>query len=237
MDKTDSEKNVQYGRSGHRQRMRESYLASGTEHMADHQILELYLSLVIPRHDVKETAYNLMNTFGSLEGVFNAEVADLKEVKGIGENTAILISLFKEICSRVDANKTKSIRILDSTETAEKYVTSVLNRFREEKIMVISLSSNLRVINYHLFDTGGAGFATVSPKDIVSAVLADHAAQIILAHNHPWGKADFSANDINFTLSVRDIMRTLGINLIDHIVVGDENTVSMRSHKTYKNYF
>lgn len=99
MDKTDSEKNVQYGRSGHRQRMRESYLASGTEHMAD------------------------------------------------------------------------------------------------------------------------------------------HAAQIILAHNHPWGKADFSANDINFTLSVRDIMRTLGINLIDHIVVGDENTVSMRSHKTYKNYF
>ena len=178
-----------------------------------------------------------MNTFGSLEGVFNAEVADLKEVKGIGENTAILISLFKEICSRVDANKTKSIRSLDSTEIAEKYVTSVLNRFREEKIMVISLSSNLRVINYHLFDTGGASFATVSPKDIVSAVLADHAAQIILAHNHPWGKADFSANDINFTLSVRDIMRTLGINLIDHIVVGDENTVSMRSHKTYKNYF
>ena len=96
MDKTDSEKNVQYGRSGHRQRMRESYLASGTEHMADHQILELYLSLVIPRHDVKETAYNLMNTFGSLEGVFNAEVTDLKEVKGIGENTAILISLLKE---------------------------------------------------------------------------------------------------------------------------------------------
>lgn len=132
MDKTDSEKNVQYGRSGHRQRMRESYLASGTEHMADHQILELYLSLVIPRHDVKETAYNLMNTFGSLEGVFNAEVADLKEVKGIGENTAILISLFKEICSRVDANKTKSIRSLDSTEIAEKYVTSVLNRFREK---------------------------------------------------------------------------------------------------------
>ena len=231
------QKTQEYSRNGHRQRMRKAYLEHGAEHMADHQLLELYLSLVIPRHDVKELSYRLMNTFGSLEGVFNAEPWALQTVDGIGENTAVLLSLFKAICGRVEYNKLHRTSDIISTEDAIDYCKRVLADERDEKIAIVSLSSSLKVINCSIVATGGSDFVGVSAKDIMSVVLRDNASRIILAHNHPNGDAYPSAADFNFTLGVLQMLRSIGVQFVDHIIVGDEDAASMRRMEDSKDYF
>ncbi|MGN0531713.1 MAG: RadC family protein [Eubacterium sp.] len=227
----------EYSRNGHRQRMRTAYLENGAEHMADHQLLELYLSLVIPRRDVKELAYRLMNTFGSLEGIFNAEPWALQAVEGVGENTAVLLSLFKAICNRIEYNKLHRISEIISTEDALDYCRRVLADERDEKIAIVSLSSSLKVINCSIVATGGSDFVGVSAKDIMSVVLRDNASRIILAHNHPNSEAYPSAADLNFTLGVLQMLRSIGVKFVDHIIVGDGDVVSMRCMEDSKGYF
>lgn len=217
--------------------MRTAYLNNGADHMEDHQLLELYLSLVIPRHDVKELSYRLMNTFGSLEGVYNASPQDLQQVDGVGENTAVLLSLFRTICGRVEYNKTKNIQFLDSADAAMDYCQKLLSGFSDERIAVITLTSKLKVINAHIMATGGVSFAGVAPKDIMSTLIMDNPSQVLIAHNHPCGEPSLSGADINFTVNVLGIVRPMSIALIDHIVVGDGECLSMRSLEEYKNYF
>ncbi len=227
----------EYNRNGHRQRMRNAYLTSGTDHMTDHQLLELYLSLVIPRRDVKELSYRMMNTFGSLEEIFNADPLQLESVDGIGENTAVLISLFREINSRIEYNRACNLEYLDSSSATKEYCRRMLSNAYEERILVISLTSKLKIINCHKLSSGTSSFVGVSPKTLMSAVLNDNAAQVVLAHNHPRGDAVFSAADINFTINLLGMLRTFNIRLVDHVLVGEDETVSMRSIAVYRKYF
>ena len=97
-------------REGHRSRMRNTYINGGMENAPDHNVLELFLSVIIPRKDVKELSYSLINTFGSLEGVLNADVRDLMQVKGIGESTAVAISLIKDLYKRASLNRNCRIK-------------------------------------------------------------------------------------------------------------------------------
>lgn len=97
---------MEISRDGHRARMRAAYLQGGGDAMPDHQLLELLLSISIPRKDVKPIAYALINRFGSLEQVFAAGAADLQQVPGVGEQTAVQILLVRDL-NRRDPSKSK----------------------------------------------------------------------------------------------------------------------------------
>ena len=92
-------------RKGHRQRVKESYLKNSFDAMPDHNILELILFYAIPQKDVKPIAYNLINHFGSLENVLNADVSELIQVDGIQEHSAILLTLFRNVHRRLNQQK------------------------------------------------------------------------------------------------------------------------------------
>lgn len=228
---------VEDNRYGHRQRMRDQYINAGEKSMDDHKLLELYLALVIPRKDVRGLAYRLIDTFGSLKGVFDADVEQLMRVNGVGENTAVLISVSKDIANRIDASKSDDIKTINSSSIAIRYANNLLSNCVSERLLVVALDNKCRVLNKRLFDGIGINFMDANIKGITEFLLMTKATNVIVAHNHPDGYMLASASDCNFTINFRDMMHKLGINLIDHIIVGNEGGMSMRSQNEYKNFF
>ena len=110
--------NPKLSRNGHRQRMREVYLAGGMQNSPDHNLLELFLSIIIPQKDVKELAYALINRFGSLEGVLNADANQLMTVNGIGQSAAVGIKMVVELNKRVANNRNKNVDNLNCSSEA-----------------------------------------------------------------------------------------------------------------------
>ena len=224
-------------RKNHRQRVRDSYLNHSFESMQDHNVLEMILFYAIPRRDVKETAYALLNHFGSLENVLKADINELQKVKGVGENTAILLSLFDNVCNRIMLNRNDSTTSLLHHEMSKTYVANLLQNLHNERVIMISLASNLDIIACHTLADGTVTCANVEPRKIISYAISDHAAAVILGHNHPGGSYLPSEGDLVFTEKIKDMLRVMDIRLNDHIVVGQNGTLSMRNDMRYQYCF
>ncbi len=228
---------AQLGRDGHRGRVKQAYLQTGIDSLHDHNILELLLFYAIPRKDVKDIAYELINKFGSFENVFEANIDDLMSVKGVGENTAVLISLVSDINNRISLNKNSSVKALKNSELAREYVKNIIGRAKNEKVLVISLDNELGIIGSHIVSDGTVSCANVEPKKIIECVIKDNAASVIIAHNHPKGDSTPSDTDIAFTIEILQLLRKLGVKLNDHIIVGKKDICSMNSITKYMLYF
>ncbi len=227
----------QLSRNGHRQRMRNNYLKNGTDVMEDYQVLELFLSLVIPQKDVKPIAYELINHFGSIDAVFKASPEKLMQVNGVGECVAVAISLVNDINGRVKKKQNDTITHLNNSENARKYAQNEIGKSRRERVIAITLNNDMAILGCHTVSSGNINSATVEPKKVLEHVLKDDAACVILAHNHPNGEAVPSAADINFTVELLGLLRKIGINLVDHIIVGENDVISLNSDARYMMYF
>lgn len=228
---------AQLGRDGHRKRVKQSYLQTGTDSLHDHNILEMLLFYSIPRKDVKDIAYDLINRFGTFENVFDANIDELMSVNGIGENTAALISLVSDINNRISLNRNNSVKALKDSELAREYVKNIIGGSKNEKVLVVSLDNELGIIGYHIVSDGTVSCANVEPKKIIECVIKDNAASVIIAHNHPRGDSTPSDTDIAFTIEILQLLRKLGIKLNDHIIVGKNDICSMNSITKYMLYF
>lgn len=224
---------AELGRDGHRERMRKLYLDGGMENAPDHNLLELFLTGVIARKDVKPLAYDLINKFGSLEGVVNASPEDLMTVNGVGDAVAVHICLIKDIIKRIDINKCSNIKKITSTALAFEYCRNVLANEKIEKLLLITLKNDGKVINHHIVGTGTVNTSNADIRLIVENVIRDEAAGVILSHNHPGGSADASAQDINFTLEIRNTLKKINVNLMDHIIVGEDSCEALKDNPRY----
>ena len=224
-------------REHHRERVRKAYLKNSFDSMSDSNVLELLLFYAIPRKDVKEISYALINRFGTLEAVFDADVKELMKVEGVGENTAILINLFHNIGIRIDKNKNKNIKKLDSSAKSMKFVENELSGQTREKVIVITLDNSLNVIAVNDVSQGSSNAASVEPYKVLECVFKDTASNIILAHNHPGGKNRPSNSDIDFTLEIINLCRKVKTNVNDHIIVGTDGAFSMANDIEYSMYF
>lgn len=196
---------MEISRDGHRARMRAAYLQGGGDAMPDHQLLELLLSISIPRKDVKPIAYALINRFGSLEQVFAAGAADLQQVPGVGEQTAVQILLVR-----------------DKTT---------------EQVYLVTLDGSAKILQTHAVGSGSINLAAVDQRTLMEHILRDNASAVMLAHNHPGGKAQPSAQDLEFTIRLLSILRSIHVQLLDHIIVSPTDTYSMRSDPEYGSFF
>lgn len=222
--------------SGHRKRLKEKY-KSDNNSLYDYELLELLLTYSIPRKDVKPIAKDLIKHFGSFENIFSAKPELLMQVDGIGENSALLISLLNTINGRISKNRNTNIKELNNSNETKEYFNNLLKDEKNEKIAVLSLDNSNRIISCRIISEGTVNLIEISPRKIIEAVITDNASNVIIAHNHPFGNAEPSAQDIDFTLKTRDLLRPLGINLFDHIIVGEKDVFSMRSSLRFVHYF
>lgn len=224
-------------REGHRQRLREQYLAGSMDNAPDHNLLEVFLSVVIPRRDVKELSYDLINSFGSLEGVLNAEPLDLMNVKGVGESTAVAISSIKKLSDRVIKNRNKSITHIVTLEDARKYFMNELCNETVEKVVQVNTKNNGRIINKYIVGSGTANCSDVDVEHILQNAMRDKSAYVYLAHNHPDGEVYPSAHDIHFTFKLKNLMDATTFKLVDHFIVSGEQSEVIINSDLFGKYF
>lgn len=214
-------------REGHRKRAKEKLLETSAENIYDYQLLEGLLFYSIPRMDVKPIAYELINHFGSVDGVLSASIDDLTKIDGIGENSATLIKLTKKICERAAINKNDSTTKITNYIEASQYVRNIIQHSEVERFLIVTLNNNMHVISNTVIAQGYSNHAKIEPYKIVNRALNDKATSIIIAHNHPYGKPLPSQADIEFTLKIISLLQPMQIKLCDHIIVGEKDCCSM----------
>jgi len=212
---------------GHRQRLKNRFLAEGLDGFEDHQILELLLFYAIPRKDTNEIAHSLLKKFGSLSGVFEADPKDLASTNGIGENSAVLLSLIPEITRRYTKDRWGEKPVLNSTSKAGEYCLSLFAGRTYEVFYVICLDSQCKVIYPALVHEGTVNQAPVYPRIIVETALRHKANSVILAHNHPGGSTKASSEDIEVTKRIKDALHAISINVLDHVIAAGTKYTSL----------
>lgn len=215
---------------GHRSRKKEQFRAHGLDAFADHEVLELLLYYAVPRQDTNPIAHRLMEKFGSLEGVFSADRAALEEVEGIGENASTLLSLMLPLMRRIRASSGANETILSDAEQAGAYFLDLFFGQREEKLYEACLDAKGRLLTCRLVAEGDSESVSLNMRKIVENALKCGASSVLLAHNHPSGVALPSPADNAATLSAFDALRTVGVELADHIIVADDDFVSLRQN-------
>lgn len=176
---------MKISRDGHRARMRAAYLQGGGDAMPDHQLLELLLSISIPRKDVKPIAYALINRFGSLEQVFAAGAADLQQVPGVGEQTAVQILLVRDLNRRIRQNQNKPVKHLTDATQSCAYFANLLRDKTTEQVYLVTMDGSAKILQTHAVGSGSVNLASVDQRTLMEHILRDNASAVMLAHNHP----------------------------------------------------
>ncbi len=170
--------------SGHRQRLKERYLKGSLEGFHDYEVLEILLTYAIPRRDVKPLAKALIQRFKSLEGVFEAGVQGLQSIKGVGENTAIFLSLVKE-AARAYPREEKEKRGVIRTARQALDILGTFNGGSDERFLAICLNSKNEVIEVEPLHTGTIEMDSVSARSIIEKAIKHNARSIIFVHALP----------------------------------------------------
>lgn len=203
---------------GHRARLRKKFLSGGLTALHDYEALEMLLTFVIPRRDVKPIAKALLAHFKELHAVFDASPEELQEIKGIGENAAVLFIFLRELCNTYLESKAFGTDFVNSPESVIDYARMKVGGKHNEFFMVLYLNTKNHVIDYDCQE-GTINRAAVYPRNILQHCLRIHASSIILVHNHPSGLCEPSTDDLRMTKRIKTAVETVEIKLLDHIIV------------------
>ncbi|TYQ18252.1 UNVERIFIED_CONTAM: DNA repair protein RadC [Acetivibrio alkalicellulosi] len=211
---------------GHRMRLKNRFLKEGLDGFESHQILELLLFFSIPRRDTNEIAHRLIEKFGSLSGVFEADPKELAKIQGIGETSAFLLSLIPQLSRRYASDRWRDKPELNSSIKAGEYAVSLFTGRKYEVFYVICLDAQNRVNYAQIVNEGTINEAAVYPRNIVETALLHKANSVILAHNHPGGSLNPSRGDMEATKAIKRALEAISIKVVDHIIVCGEKYVS-----------
>lgn len=221
----------------HRARLRETFRKAGIDGMPDHNILELLLFYSIPRKDTNELAHKLIAEFGSLSRVFDATYEQLLDVEGVGESSALLISMLPGICRRyVEGKMQGKINLADPAD-AQNYLKDKFYGCKTEVFYLLCLDSSGNLINCSKLGEGTSGTVLVDKRNAMQIAFRNDADKVILAHNHPKGIAAPSKKDLELTREFSSVFSSVGIRVVDHIIVADNDTLSLASVEKFRMLF
>jgi len=213
---------------GHRDRLRQRFIAGGDSALADYELLELLLFRIIPRRDTKPIAKALLDRFGSLAEVVGAPVHLLIETKGIGETVATELKLIGAIARRSLKSTLKDRAILGSWSSVIEYCHSAMAFEPREQFRILFLDKRNQLIADEVQQTGTVDHTPVYPREVVRRALELSATAIILVHNHPSGDPTPSRADIDMTATIISTAKPLGITVHDHIIIGRNGHASLK---------
>lgn len=215
---------------GHRQRIFQKLLNENINHLTNLEILEILLMIIIPRKDVKQIAYELINKYKNLYMVLNGEKEDLMKINGIGYKTYIFFKLIFLIIQFIQKEKIYDKQTFFNLEDIISYCKWKMCFLTREELHVLYLNSKNQLIKDEVNNYGSINSVNVNNREIIKQCLILGATNIILCHNHPSGDTSPSREDINITINLQNILNFLEIRLVDHIIIGGMNTFSMKKN-------
>lgn len=215
---------------GHRQRLRERFMVDDGASMPDYELLELLLTMAIPRRDVKPLAKDLINIFGDIAEVMHAPAHELLEA-GVSPNAIVLIRLTATCAMRsaYDGFHDSNEPIFSNWIQFEEYCREKMAYKEVEEFRVFFLDSSYRLKGEKLITTGTINKNNVHPREVIRAALENKAVYIIMAHNHPSGNVKPSDADIEMTKNFEELTDVMGIVLFDHLIIGRNGVFSFRA--------
>ncbi len=214
---------------GHRKRLRERFQANSLDGFAQHEILELLLTFAIPRVNTNDLAHRLIDHFGSLRGVLEADRMSLTQVKGIGENAATLLAMLLPVYRVYQTQLLEERPAIGNIRDAIALCRALLQGRRMETFFLICLNGNMRVTHTEKIAEGSVSEVAVYPRNLLASAMNHNARGVILAHNHPGGDPSPSREDIDVTMELSRMLEPVQIMLFDHIIVSDRTVYSFRS--------
>nr|WP_245228641.1 DNA repair protein RadC [Pontixanthobacter sp. CEM42] len=209
--------------------MRKRLLEGGAEALADYEVLEYLLFAAIKQGDTKPVAKALIERFGSLSGVLNAEPGALTDVKGVGETSAAALKSVALAARRMARSEVSQKPILGSWQALLDYLTIDMAHLTVERVRVLYLNAQNRLILDHHVGDGSIDEAAIHPREVIRRGLDIGATALILVHNHPSGNPEPSRADIQITNKIAEAGRLLDITVHDHVIVGRDGHTSLRA--------
>lgn len=215
---------------GHRQRLRERFLKTGFDGFADYEVVELLLTLAIPRSDVKGPAKELISRFGNLRGILDSPIDELRSVTGIGSVTPVALQIIKAAATLYLQQSSEDRDSLAEPERLENFWRMRIGILPNEVFEVGYLDSGYRLLRdgVELLEEGTIDRAAVYPRRVIEAALRRGAYAIALAHNHPNGNVTPSEQDKILTRAIVLAAETVSIKVLDHLIVSANQTFSFR---------
>lgn len=205
--------------AGHRERLRQKYFKAGHDGLLDYEKLELLLTFVISRRDVKPIAKAMLKSFGSLSGIMDAPAERLMEVPGVGQNVAMLIRLMKGLCTDYLYEQVKGKEVVSSTQEVLRYAKMKLAGLENEVFMVVYLNTQNEVIGNEILVEGTIDQLYIHPRQLMMRALNMSARGIILLHNHPSGTPSPSPADLQLTRSIKIAAEAMRLDILDHLII------------------
>ncbi len=206
--------------AGHRERMRQRFLANGFNGFQPHEIIELMLFYTIPRQDTNKIAHELINTFHTISGVLDADIQDLCKIKGISHNSALYLKMLPAFFREYEISKRSGEISFADYDEAIKYIKSLYISETHEKVYVICLDAQAKIVSTTEISSGTFTATAFNNRSIAEAALKSGCDRIVLIHNHPDGNPVPSDKDVYCTTSLAKFLKSLGVTLEDHCIVG-----------------
>jgi len=210
---------------GHRDRVREK-AKQGLQGFHDHEILEYLLFAGIPRKDVNEIAHALLDAFGTFAGVLDASFDELRQIKGMTDNAALLLSTLPQVFERYQLSKNDVKQKIRSRGDVLSYAKAKIGNRTYEIFLVLCLDVKKQLLKCIEFKSGSNYQVNVSVKDVVTEAVKCGAYYVATAHNHPSGDITPSLNDVLFCKELAKAFSTIGILYVDNVIVGKKDSIS-----------
>lgn len=210
--------------NGHRVRLREKFIKHG-DSFSDHELLELLLTYAVPRVDTNVTAHKLIDAFGSLQAVINAEPKVISTVDGVGESTAYFLNLVGKISNSTRDYKPKKNKFA-TLDDAKKYLAEEFTRYDYEAFFVIYLTARDKVIKIDKIDGDDKSGVSINAQSLLQGLIINKPAAIILAHNH-FTEFPYPSKDDDETTAKIYLMASFNkVMLYDHLIFGKKSCFS-----------
>ena len=217
---------------GHRDRARRRFRQLGEQGLADYELLELVLHIILPRRDTKAIAKRLLAQFKSFSGVLAAPEARLARIDGMGEISATNLKLIQAAAQRFGRDRVNREQpLLNSWSELIDYCRTAMAYEDVEQFRILFLDKKNRLIEDEVQQTGTVDHTPVYPREVIKRSLELGATALILVHNHPSGDPSPSSADIQMTRQIMDIARPMNITVHDHIIVGRDRHTSLKALK------
>jgi len=215
---------------GHRQRLRARFLKAGLDEFADYEVIELLLTLAIPRSDVKQPAKALIARFGNLRGILDAPIEELSAVSGIGSVTPVALRIIKAAATLYLRQSGEGLDSLAEPARLAEFWRMRIGALQNEVVEVAYLDSGYRLLRDGVdrLEEGTIDRATVYPRRVIEAALKRGAAAVVLAHNHPNADLTPSEHDKVLTRAIVLAAETVHLKVVDHLIVSAQGTFSFR---------
>ena len=205
---------------GHRQRLRDKFLAQGIEAFTDAEIIELLLTFGTPRSDCKEAARALLTQFGSLPAVLDAAPVQLQQVKGVGPKNTFALHFIQGVARRYLHQRVVGKEYIRSSREVADYLIHSMRGLQHEVLTVVFLDAAHAVLDATVVAEGTVTVNTIYPRELVKAALARNASALVIAHNHPSGSLTPSRQDSELTRSLYLVCSFMHLDLLDHLIIG-----------------